>query len=523
MRRTAHVVALTLSPSTPDPAVSPRPVAAVPLAPEPDDPAFSRLAFRALAFLAAIVHWIPPFPPQIDLPQHAGQIRLLHDWASAGFAHRDILTLNFFTPYLPAYLAGAGLTAVIPAVVAVKLLWTLGTLGTIWASIRLRRVLGGCGKWDWLLLPGLFGVTFQWGFLTFLIALPLGLLIVEFWVRNLESPSRRGSAAIAIALSLLFFAHALVTGWVLAVCGVMLLAGRPSTSRAWLTFAQRTIPLLAPLPVMMLWYAATRNAEQTQVANQWDWTIRYLEFFPQWLGIRDRVLTPLAGAMMIALPFMTGARGARRLLSYAPLLVTLGILLFGPNMLYGNALTYNRFFILLGPAMICALVQGDQSPRPSWRLSAALPTLAAAWILFFTVRMVRFAAEQQDFVRILRVMEPRQRTLSVVQDRHSGALDNSRGYLHFPVWYQAQGGGIVEPSFAAYLPMIVRFRTQAEESVSIGFEFRPDLAAVRRLDRFRYVLVRSATTDRPQLGPYPLTLLAHEGRWWLYTPESTPR
>lgn len=523
MQRAACLVAFTLPPSAPDPAVSTRPTPPDSVRVEPEDPALPRLAFWVLAFIAAIVHWIPRYPPQVDLPQHAGQIRLLHDWATAGFVYRDILTLNFFTPYLPAYLAGAGLTAIMPAVVAVKLLWTLGTLGTIWTAVRLRRQLGGCGTWDWLLLPGLFGVTFQWGFLTFLVALPFGLLIVEFWVRYLATPTRRRGAAIAVALSLLFFAHALVTAWVLAVCGAMMLAERPRTISAGLRIIRHALPLLAPLPVMILWYMTTRNAEQTQVANQWDFSFRYLDFFPQWLGIRDRVLTPLAGVTMMALPFVTGAGRSRRFISYAPVLVTLIILLVGPNMFYGNALTYNRFFILLGPAIVVALVQRDRPARPSWGLRAALPTLAAAWTALFAVRMVRFATEQQDFGRILHVMQPRQRTLSVVQDRYSSALDNPRGYLHFPVWYQAEHGGIVEPSFAAYLPMIVRFRTRAEEAVRIGFEFRPELAAVSRLDRFRYVLVRSATADAPELGVHSLSLIAHEGRWWLYSPASTPR
>lgn len=477
----------------------------------------SRSAFWLLACIATVVHWIPHFPPQIDLSQHAGQMRLLHDWFEDGFVYRDIMALNFFTPYLPAYVAGAVLTSVIPSVIAVKLLWTVGSFGTVFTAARLRLVLGGADEWDWLMLPGLFGIAFQWGFLTFIVALPIGLAIVELWVRHLRAPSHRKEVLIAAALFGLFFCHALVTAWVIAVCGLMAAGSVPRAAPTMWYLARRVSPLLTPLPVALIWIVRTRTDTQTHAATTWDWSSRYLDFLPQWLGIGDRWLTLLVGSTIVGILIVSGAKLARDPVRCAPLVVTMLILLAGPNRLYGNALTYNRFFALLGPAIVCALTRTDLPRRPSNRLRIALPLIVTTWVGFFGVRMTRFALEQQDFVRLVQVMRPHERTLSVVQEPGSTALDNRYSYLHFTVWYQAERGGLVEPSFAAYVPMIVRFRTAEDESVPFAFELKPEMAATRRLGNFHYVIVRTVDSRAPVLGNYPLTLTANEGRWWLYT------
>ena len=476
----------------------------------------ARRLFWVTAIVASVIHWIPHFPPQIDLSQHAAQIRLLHDFLSGrDFAFRNILALNFFTPYLPAYLAGAALTAVVPAVIVVKLLWTMAALGTVYAGVRLRRVLGSGDKIDWLMLPGLFGITFQWGFLTFFFALPFGIFVVELWVRHLRREQRRTGVLVALALVALFFAHSLVAAWAMSVCAAMLL----TSARTPVEMLRRTtklLPLLSPLPVAILWLGRTRHLDQTQALTTWDWTTRYFAFFSYWLGIADRWLALAAGITLLAALVANGARLSRDPVSLAPFLVTMLMLLAGPNMLYGNAMTYNRFFSLLGPALVWALAGGATKPARSRIRQSALPLIAGACVVLFGIRMVRFAREQDNFTRVLGVMSPGQRTLSVVQEARSAALDNKRAYLHFPVWYQAERGGLVEPSFAAYVPMIVRFRRPGDAGAPFEFESRPGIAAVPQLARFKYMLVRSPTMVAPKLSAHGLGLVAHEGQWWLF-------
>ncbi|HYW49735.1 MAG TPA: hypothetical protein VE861_03965 [Gemmatimonadaceae bacterium] len=474
-----------------------------------------RLAFWVVAVLASTLHWIPHFPPQIDLAQHAGQIRFLHDWNSPAFAYRDLLALNFFTPYLPAYLLGALLSLVMPVVVAVKVLWTLGAAGTIYAAVRLRRALGGSEALDWLILPGLFGTTFEWGLLTFQFAVPFGLLSVEYWVRHLRSPQSRSGVLMAVALILLFFAHVLLTAWVMSVCALMLLADCRSRRASVSTCARRMLPLVSPLPIVVIWVAATRTIEQTNGAPVFRWSTRYLDFLPQWLGVSDRTFLVCVVGAVAATMALQGVRFLRDPISLAPLVATMLILLVAPDYLYGNAFTYNRFFTLLGPALACALTI-ERSRRPVNRYAGlVLPATACVWVLGLTIRMIQFAGEQQDFVRLVRDMEPNRRTLGMVMDPVSRVFNYP--YAHFPAWYQAEHGGMVEPSFASYLPMIVRFRERDFESVRFRFVLAPDLAAVRHLENFDYVIIRGRDMARPSTGSFALTLTANEGRWWLFS------
>ncbi len=479
-------------------------------------PVPSRWLFWLTALIASVIHWIPHFPPQIDLAQHAAQIRMLHAFHTGiNFASRDIMTLNYFTPYLPAYITGAVLTSVMPVVVTVKLLWTLGAFGTVYTTVRLRRAFSANHDWDWIMVPGLFGMTFKWGFLTFVLALPIGLFIVELWVRHLRGPRHRSGTVIALALAALFFAHALVTVWVMCVCGLMLLCSLRSLAElrnSW----DRFLPLLSPLPAALGWLSISRDAAQTHSATTWDWDFRYSNFFAQWLGIDDLGLAILAGVAILGAAGMAGARLARDPVRLAPLAVTLLVLLLGPNVIFGNAFTYNRFFSLLGSALVCALATKAPQDARSRARRYALPAIGVASVLLASVHMVRFAREQSDFRLVLRAMAPGRRTLSVVQESNSQALGRSLEYLNFPVWYQAERGGLVEPNFAAYLPMIVRFRAATDAGVPFQFEARPDIDRIRDLTRFEYVLIRAAPNQQPLLGARPLHLLAHEGQWWLF-------
>ena len=479
--------------------------------------AADRRLFLIVCVLASVVHWIPHFPAPIDLAQHAGQMRLLSDWLLGRPVPRELLTLNFFTPYLPAYVLGAALTPVFGAVVAVKLLWTAGTAATLYMAVRLRRVLGGPHHtWDWLLLAGLFGTTFQWGFLTFLCAVPLGLFAIEQWIAIGQSPTVRRELGFVVTVVLLFFTHALVTAWTLTICGLLLLVDWYSDRWTVVTFVRRGLPLAAPVPVALWWFAGTRGYAPATMPNSWDWSTRYPAFFAQWLGIADHSLALLIGGTLLAIPFVTGARLRRDARSLMPLLVTLAVLLAGPNWMSGNALTYNRFFTLLSPALLCAMTARDHTARPSLLAKRTLPLLASGIVLACGIRMVRFAQEQSDFVRIVRDMAPGRRVLALLHDRSSTALWHSSGYLHAPVWYQAVSGGFVEPNFAGRVAMIVRFKVPADEAVPFGFEFTPDFTTVKHLDRFAYIIQRPTVGDAPGAVPPAFTLKAREGRWYLY-------
>ncbi len=483
---------------------------------------FERTAFWLTAVLAAFVHWIPHFPPQIDLAQHAAQMRFLRDWNQAEFPYRDILQLNFFTPYLPAYFVGAALTFVMPVVAAVKTVWTLGALGTVFASVRLRRLVGGEECWDWILIPGLFGITFVWGFLTFQFTIPLGLLGLECWIRYLHHPTPARGFLFGTGLAALFFCHSLVTAWLMAVCGLMLL----SDAALWTGNRRRAVavglPLLMPLPVAAAWLAMASKVPQAQAATVWG-SIEYrvLGFFAQSLGVPTGYMAAsIIGILLYATPFLAGARIRQDPVFRAPLVVTLGILLLAPGNLMGNAFTYHRFHSLLAPTLIIALSARAPNSFRLARARLAAPAIAVFATLLLAWRMLAFDREQQDFRDVTAAMLDRRHTLSVILDPSSGVLQHPQTYLHFGAWYQAERGGLVEFSFASFLPMIVHFRTSYAQTIPEAFALRPTLGVVRNHgEQFEYVLVRTPSSDLSPLAGMPFTVRTHRGQWWLFSSE----
>jgi hypothetical protein len=484
-----------------------------------------RWAFWFVATLAALVHWIPHFPPQIDLAQHAAQMRMLRDWNHADFPYRDILQLDFFTPYLPAYFIGTALAFVVPTVVATKLTWTLGAIGTVYASVRLRKRLGGDAVWDWIVLPGLFGMTFVWGFLTFQLAVPLGLFGLEYWVVYLRNPTLRRGAAFGLVLVLLFFCHSLVTAWLMAVCGLMLLSDQVWWSGARMKGFFVGLPLLTPLPVVALWFFVVRQVAQAQSPIVWG-TLedRTVGFFAQWLGtiVASYAAAAAVGGMLLLAPFLAGARLHRNVAHRAPLIVTLAIILLAPNYVMGNAFTYSRFFTLLGPSFVMALAPGTRG-APSARYARMLmPGIAIGAIALVSVRMIAFDREQHSFRRIASTMLPNRHTLAVMDDASSIALQHSQTYLHFGSWYQAESGGLTEFSFAAFLPTIVHFRSGYAGMVPESFAGHPTWDFVRRQRHaFEYILVRAAPVGAQPALDSPFRLVTRDGQWWLFANEST--
>lgn len=483
----------------------------------PPRTSIGRVLFWLIALIASALHWIPHFPPQIDLAQHAAQMRLLHDWLQPGFQFHEILELNLFTPYLPAYTIGALLTYVMSAVAAAKLVWSIGAFGTVYATVRIRRKLGGNEDWDWLLIPGLFGMTFVYGFLTFQFAVPLGLLALEYWIGYLKSPSAQRGAIFGAILIGLFFSHVLVTAWVMSVCGLMLLTQWLKTPRNLQTLFVHGAPLITPLPIVLAWFQKTSGYAQSAKPTQWVGNIIYrvATFFPEWLGIEGSRFAIVVGAAIIYAVVLDGARLDRDRTRSMPLLVTILVLLFAPFDLFGNSYTYDRFFTLFGPSLVIALCNDRRVTAPLTGVRHYVRVLACGWTFLWATKMFAFATEQKDFVRLLASMEPGRYVLSVVPDSRSEALGIRELYLHFPVWYQVERGGLVQFSFAAYYPTMMRFRANYPFTIMTAAELKSMLNAdtLKRMNA-HYIVERTGSAF---LMPSDVaTLRRTEGRWRLY-------
>jgi hypothetical protein len=507
------------------------------------------LLIMAASLLATVPVWIPTLPPMTDLPDHAAQIALLRALRDPAFTYAADLQINWLTPYWLGYVLAYVLTPLVGILAACRLILTIALAALPLTTALILDETGLDRRWSLLVIPSMYGFSYHWGFFTFIVAAPLGLLFVWLILREARQPDppTPGRALTLAAMSIvLFFCHAFICAF-FGIIGVAVLL---ASSRRVPDAFRRVLPLTAVLPVVALWSAYAAHNPHAFSATTWDlnwfstsdayyglmarthgdWSSeigagwgRLTGIFPRLLGSLPSLSTTLIGTALLALPLIAGARPTRRLTRWLPLLVCVATLLFAPSLMLGIAYTYQRFTVFLVPAWLIALDPPESRMVPRW----TWPTcglLAAAWIAVVTANAIAYEAESAGFPEILARMQPGERALSLIWDRDSpGTI--APPFLHYPVWYAALRGGIVDPSATGTLAVPVSYRPDREPiaRASSAFEWTPGHFTwqTHEGDRYRYFVVRAATDVGPSLLP-GTRLVHHVHRWWLYEQPRNP-
>lgn len=451
--------------------------------------------------------WLPSRPPMIDLPQFAGQIALLDGLLKGTSPWAGELRIDALTPYLVAYAVTVPLAFFLPIGVALKLVLTLALAGFGWAAAAIRRELGAAPQLDAYAFVGFFGYAYAWGLVTFLVAAPLGLLLIWMSLRYARNADQRGGVALLAAGLVLLFAHGLIF---LFACGLglVLTAARSQTFMAAL---RRCWPFALLFGAGLGLYLLARAAAGSGGGggggagfglNFGDPLVRLLAPLGAIDG-RPEPWTIIALIVLIALPFVAGLRvdfrsRERIIIAFA----ALGAVAFAPDGAWVAAGVFRRF-ALFAPAAYAWLFSDASaaSDRPKTFLSAHLGALASAIVALIltqhVVEAAEFNREAPDFDAIMARAQPGMKALSIVIDRASSADVDLHVYLHFPSWYQAEKNGLVDPSFAASAPSIVRYRTNTVGVSDDIFQDGGSHAAWWRAHRgqWTYFFVRGARTD----------------------------
>ncbi|PZW40420.1 hypothetical protein C8P66_12460 [Humitalea rosea] len=484
-----------------------------------------------LLSFAALLPWFAELPPMVDLPQHAGQVAAMMDLLLGDFRWSGLAHLNFATPYLVAYLSAAALHLVFPIATAFKILLSLSYLATVGGLVLLRRRLGGDARLDWLFLPSFFGFPYLWGFLPFLVAAPVCILMLAVGHAYAERGGGLPGLRLLLMGCLLFFSHGLMFLLGGAISGGFLLPRlfrreRPLTA-LWpfliLAGIAMVYFLTAPLPVDFDANGVPSHAYGAHLRTNWGATWQRLgEFFVYPLGtIADLSLSPLCFAFF-AVPLVLGARiDWRRMDRLFPFATIVAIWMLVPNTAMQTGFLYERFALFSLPFYALMF---EAAPATPFRARVALLLGLSACLIFFgisTRRLLRYEVEAQDFNHVLGVAAPGGLALSLIFDRNSPAMNNRDLYMHFPAWYQARSHGFVEFNFAFFLPGIVRYRRGEEPNLPESIELRPE--AFRFTEhggaRYDYIFTRGASPAQIATladGACSLTPLAQAGAWALY-------
>jgi hypothetical protein len=490
----------------------------------------ARLLFWLTALLAPGVFWLAPHPPMVDLPQHAGQVMLWRELLAGTSPWGPLFQINLLTPYLVGYGLALPLGLLLPIAAALKLLLTIAYVAFVSMCVQLRRQFGGDPRLDWLFLPGFFGLAYAWGFVTFLVAAPLGLAFIWAAARHARGGRWRTGLALVLGGVALLFSHGLVFVFACLVGFGLQAEAAVSRRSGWREFVPYLVLGLAAFGLFLVGRAyESRYPAAAAGALLWDMDLARIPNTMRFALGTDGPMLALSSAALLASPWLLGARLARgRLCQAVPLLVAVLLLAVVPHFALNTAFLYQRFALFLLPAYAWAFVPGEAAHKVRGATVVMLIAVCWASIAVQALRAWRFAGEAADFGVVLRAVEPRQRALSLVFDASSPAARNGSAYLHFAAWYQAEKSGLVDFNFAWFRPQIVRFRPDQVPAAGTGFEWAPLEFDWRRHHGadYRYFFVRHTAPVPPSLfrgADCPPVVLVSNGAWTVYERRACPR
>jgi hypothetical protein len=476
----------------------------------PDSALQYRWTFALCALLSVGPLWAFDFLPMVDLPQHAAQVAIWRHWHDPAYGYPEMLTVNWWTPYLLAYFLAYLLSWLMPIKAAFTALVSVAILAVPLAVRLLLRETGGHPWWVFLCFPIGFSYSFYWGFVNYMLAVPLALGFILLAARFAGRPSPGRALGLALFAHLLFVAHAVVFGFCGLVAGLLVVLRAPD----WRAALLRLVPLASALPLAAFWLAHLRDTEaMTRGPAVWDLGFdRVPELASLTLGMPWGNEATIAFVLLAVLPLLLEGRPARSAWRWAPLTVTLGLFFLAPMEFLGTSFLYPRLAVFLLPAWLFALDRSRAAaPRGSQLLA---PAIAAAWLISIPFRLHGFQQEIGPFREVIAQIPPHQRVLYMGFDHASAHVPYYPVYLHFGCWYQVERGGMVDFSFVDFFPARFHYRPESRARLPKNFSWRPSMFDARkhRGELYDYFLARS-------MGPVakpPGVLVAHRGDWWVY-------
>jgi hypothetical protein len=258
------------------------------------------------------------------------------------------------------------------------------------------------------------------------------------------------------------------------------------------------------LPAVALWWwiiqGVAPSTTGTPVFGYWGWH-RVAEFFSFQVGIEEHdPRGAVVGGVLMALPFVLGARPSRQLWRWIPFTTTVLAFACVPLSAIEVDLIYGRFAVFVLPTLLLALeprrrdaekASGARRLSPgAWQRGLA-SALVAVQLLSVAVTFRAFDAEARPLDAVLAAAEPHKRVLYLPTAPES-AVSFRWPYSHFGQWYQVRRGGLVDFSFAEFFPMWYRYRQEYLPGLPDEFDWRPGTFrwSVHHGERFDYLLVR---------------------------------
>jgi hypothetical protein len=474
------------------------------------------LLVAIIGLIAILPVWIPTFPAMCDAPQHAAQTAIFSQLGQPGFAYTQLFVRHTNVPNAEGYALLYFLGPLIGLVAATKLIVSAAMLGFLLACAWLLKEFECDPRLALLAVTGLYGFPFQWGFLGFLAAAPVGICFVVLALRYFRAPSLPRGIALALCWLFVFFCHALIAAFAAFVAAACALDGVQSFRQLF----RRWLPIAATMAVAGFWWVhSISNIRVSHKPTEWnlDWE-RFTQLCMNISGVPSNLIAViLIMAFVVPVVALLGVRRQWRF--YIPFAVCIVVTFLFPHSIFAVDSVYQRFAPFMLPCF--ALILAHSTPRRTNLAVIWIVAVALAWTGGMAWRMSVFQREGSGWSTILRQMSPGQRVLSI-NFEHDSEVFSGAVFLHFPAWYSALKSGIVDPSFASGNVDIALYRPELMPKARFAdLEFHPERFNWQSYDgwQYRYFVVHSPIERDAKLftgSEFPVVLRAHDGDWWLY-------
>ena len=475
------------------------------------------VAFVLCAAASAVPFLVTYRVPMTDLPQHAAQLAIWKHYNDACYGFFRIFYKDWLTPYLLGY----GIARLFAFVASINSALKLTAyIAVVALPLALRELTRRASLDDFLSLLGLplaFGFSFGYGFLNFIVAIPIGILFVAWAFDYARRPTVKVGVALTLMSLLLLASHALVYALCLAIAVTMHL-GSGQRIRSFAPYA-------VSVPLALLWVVRVRSREASVHAPPvWSGLLFRPANFP--LNLLSSGWDPAALGFSLLFAFaayLIGVRPAADRRRWIPLIIAAVCYFFLPSPAFGTAALYERFAVFCGSFALFALDRRE--PVVNATVARAwIVALILVWAGLMSLRFHAFGRDAANFDRIVDGIPANARVLFLDVDPGSVAVPGVP-FLHFESYYQERRGGIVGRSFASHFPELIRYRPGNDPGTFLYLDWYPWMFQWGRDSNFDWFLVRAPGNLRQSLFAHaqePLDLQGHFGMWWLYAKHKRP-
>lgn len=480
--------------------------------------------FSVCAVAALTPLWLGKYPPMVDVPQHAAQVALWQQLAAPQSKLHALFELNYATPYLVGYALTRAVAEVSSVLVGMKVTLSLAVLGL---AASLHVLMRQAQRPVWWSLAGLvlaYNVNFHWGFFNYMVAAPLGLLMMAASLHLARTPTRAAWWTLLAAACATLAAHALAFGFGAAVCAAVLAA----RAKSWRQAAFH-IGALVPAGVLALvWLGLGREHGSIDhlpvIWNLGLWRVVELAALQLATDGSDK-LALAVGAAIWAAVLVSGRGLSAERWRWVPAAVGLMLFLVFPWRWLGVGVLYPRFAVLLLPLVILASKGPSRGGQRA--LAVLLVALVLGWSGVLHARVTRFNQQAAGYDAIASRMKPGLRVRPLIYMRQTEAMAGPAVFVHFPAWYQVSHGGVVGFSFAISYASLVRYRDDVVPAMAAHAEWVPEqFDCTRELPRYDLFVVRGTRAQMPAClrNEQGAKLLAQRDMWWLFerAPQRAP-